>query len=87
MSDDYNSYKPNLTSPTEDGEEVDISSTDHTFTKTTRALWVGSAGDVKAVTSKGTTLTRKNVPVGLYPWRLTSIVRTGTTAGDMVGEW
>ncbi len=69
------------------GEAVDISSTDHTFVNTVRALYVGGAGDV-VIRGAGddADVTFKAVPVGsILPVAASKVVRTGTTATFMVG--
>ena len=56
----------------------------------TRALYVGTAGDVavRLQGNPGTTIVFKNVPAGsLIPIRAARVMSTGTTAADMVGMW
>ena len=68
------------------GEAVNISATDHTFTKGCQALWIGTTGDVKFDTADGTALTIANVPVGLLDGIvMTKVYKVGTTASDLVG--
>jgi len=51
----------------------------------TRALWVGSTGNIVATFADGTQVTIMSVPVGMYSWALTKIDSTNTTAGSFVG--
>lgn len=54
----------------------------------TKAIYVGSSGDVTLRPLRGTAdVTYRNVPEGAYLTVRASHVRaTGTTAGDLVGE-
>lgn len=49
------------------------------------ALYIGTAGDVTVVTSRGTTVLFQNVPVGILPIRGKQVLSTGTAALDIVG--
>lgn len=54
----------------------------------TRAVYVGTGGDVVALDRDGTVVTFKNVPSGsILPIRATRINSTNTTAADLVGMW
>ena len=66
---------------------VDLSSTDYVNSQPTRALWVAVIGSIKCDLMAGYTgTTFYNVPVGLWPLRVTRIYKTGTTAGmSMIG--
>ena len=69
------------------GEAVDIAAADHACASTTRALYVGGAGDVIA-TIGGVDLTFKAVPAGtVLPMQATVIKKVGTTATYMVALW
>lgn len=64
---------------------VDIGSADD-FVGCGRKLWVGSAGNIVLTDLKGTNATYLNVPVGEFTpgVQFQAVVRSGTTAGDMV---
>lgn len=68
-----------------DGESVTKHDSNN-FTKgLCRALWVGTGGDVSAVTASGTVLTIKNVPSGyMLVGQFTRVNSTNTTADDML---
>ncbi len=68
-------------------EAVDISSADHTFANTVRALYVGGAGDVIVrLAGDDADVTFKAVPVGsILPVAALIVRRTNTTATFMVG--
>jgi hypothetical protein len=56
----------------------------------TRAITIGSGGDVKCdVKNPDNSITTgvvlPSVPAGSYPWRLTRIYSTGTTASQFTG--
>jgi hypothetical protein len=77
-----------LESPVASGEAVDISSADHTPTSCTRALWVGTGGDVKVTLLSGSVVTLANVPDGtLLPVRALLVWNVGSTATDIVALW
>lgn len=66
---------------------VNISSTDHTLEQPSRALYVGTEGDliVKMHGDPGTAITFTAVPAGaLLPIAVKTIVKASTTAGAMV---
>jgi hypothetical protein len=86
MADDYGNALTGLDSPASYGETVDIGGGDHDFTKTTRALYVGVAGNVKVdFASGGTAITLTALANGWHPIRITKVYQTGTTATSMVG--
>lgn len=66
---------------------VDITPDDTKDIPLTRGLFVGTSGNLKMTMANGTTITRKNVPVGLYPWSVKRIWATDTTAKDIIGEY
>jgi hypothetical protein len=69
-------------------EIVDISSTDHAFAVTTRALSWGVDGDIVAVFADGTTKTiaTGSLAVGVqHAMQLTQITKVGTTATSIKG--
>lgn len=79
-----------LDSPYSGGEAVDIASTDHTFTKPTRAIWVGTGGavDLKVTMLGGGDLTFKTVASGtLLLIRTTKVIKVGTGTSNMMGLW
>jgi hypothetical protein len=77
-----------LESPVRDGEAINISSADHRPTSITRAIWVGTGGNLKVTTDGGTALTFVNVQDGtLLPVQSRLIWQTGTTASNMLALW
>lgn len=57
------------------------------LTKVTRGLLVGTAGAIKLTMIGGQTIVIPNVPAGFYPWRITRIWNSSTTATQMVAFW
>lgn len=78
-----------LDSPVAHAEDVDISTSDHTFTHVTRALYVGTGGDVELLLLGDTaSVVWHNVSAGtVLPVRAQKVVDNNTTAGDMIGAW
>lgn len=71
-------------------ELVVISSTDHTFSHTTRGFIIGTDGAFKVDTAGGETITfpTGQFAVGVeHPGHITKVYKTGTTAANMVGVW
>jgi hypothetical protein len=88
MTDKFASKPVQLSTPIVSGEAVDISANDHTASQTSRALWVGTGGDVAVRTGDSTEITFKNVQDGtLLPVRVDVVLRTGTDASDLLLVW
>ena len=55
---------------------------------TTRALWIGGAGDVKVTLQAGVALTLSAVPAGsMLPLQVTRVWATGTSATLITALW
>lgn len=88
MSDEFADNSEGLQSPATSAEEVDISSTDHTFSNPTRAIYVGGTGDMTVTMLDGQEVTFATIPAGtLLPIRASSVTRATTDATTMVGIW
>jgi hypothetical protein len=70
---------------------VDISSTDDSFPTNmpTRAIYVGTTGNlvVEFAHNPGVSVTYNNIPVGRHVLRLSKVIRSGTTASNLVAEF
>lgn len=70
---------------------VDISSTDDTFPTNlpTRCIYVGTTGTlvVEFAHKPGVSVTYNNIPVGRHQMRLSKVIRSGTTASQLVAEF
>lgn len=54
----------------------------------TRAVFVGTGGNLKIITKHGQTILLKNCASGSWhPIRASRILATGTTANDIVASW
>ncbi len=85
MPDTFENYAASLESPAQHGFAI----TPHDsvpLTTATRAIYVGTAGNIAAVLISGAEVTFSNVPSGsLLPVRLARVKSTGTTASNMLG--
>lgn len=85
MADNYDSMQPGLNAPAVDGFTV----TPHDanpLTRTPRALFIGTGGNLVVTTMKGTDITLKNIASGsIVSVRVNKVKATGTTATDIVG--
>ena len=86
MPDIFEDRSSGLESPAYYAAEVTPSDTTD-LTTDARALYVGTGGNVRVLTSGGTTATFSNVPVGILPVRIQRVYAVGTTATDLVAVW
>lgn len=86
MADDYASHAAGLDAPIEHAAAVTPSDTVDLATAS-RALYVGSTGDLRVTTVGGDTVTFADVPVGWHPIRARRVLATSTTATDIVACW
>lgn len=85
MADDFETHQPGLTSPATAAETIAPSNT-VALSHVTRAIYVGSAGDLRVTLVGGGTVTLTGVQGGvIYPLRATHVLATGTTATGLVG--
>lgn len=85
MSDKFQNYSSSLASPATDAFAITPNdSTD--LTQVTRALYVGTAGNIVVVLKSGSEVTFSNVTSGsILPIRASRIKATGTTALNVLG--
>jgi hypothetical protein len=84
-TDNFGEQTPGLMTPASTFEAVTPSDTVD-LAAVTRGLWVGTAGDVVAISKAGNTATFKNIANGtLLPIRVSRVKATSTTATDIVG--
>jgi hypothetical protein len=87
MTDAFSRHSRSLTSPPEEAAAIapdDAAPLAHV----TRAVYVGSGGDLRVRMLKGGVVTLASVPGGsLIPLRVSQIYATGSTASDLVGLW
>jgi hypothetical protein len=83
MPDRFANTQSSLTSPASSGFAVTPSDTDG-LAESSRALYVGSGGNLAVRMLSGEVLNLSNVPAGaLLPLRVTAVLATGTTAGSI----
>ena len=87
MADKFNLYTIGLDSPA--GSAATITPNNGAdMPVATRAVYIGGAGNLAAVTVDGQTVTFANLPAGMIlPVRLARVLVTGTTATALVGMW
>lgn len=84
MADEFTYHSPGLESPASRAEEVSPHDTT-ALTRPSRALYIGTTGDLTVTTVAGDTVTFVAVPAGfLLPIRVTHVLDTGTDADDIV---
>lgn len=84
MTDRFSHSQPSLSGPASTGFSVTPSDTTD-LEEATRALYVGTGGDLLVVMLSGVTLLLNGVADGsLLPLRVTRVRATGTTASEIV---
>lgn len=87
MPDPYDSYQPGLESPIFGAESVTPDDEDE-FDRPSRALYVGTGGNISVLMHNGVEITYTNVPDGSWmPLRCRRVNATGTNATDIVACW
>jgi len=85
MPDRFADMQASLSGPASSGFSITPSDGDD-LPETTRALYVGTGGNLSMRMLSGETLTLLNVlPGSFLPLRVTRILSTGTTAAALVG--
>ncbi len=83
MTDAFEDYGKSLTSPGEAAMAIEPS--DEVTFNATRALWVGTPGDLVVKMKKGSVVTFPNAQ-GMMSLRITQLL-VGTNAEDVVAIW
>ena len=82
--DDFSDQPLVMTYPARNLEVVTKSDTTKLF-RVSRALWIGTAGNISVLTAGGQTITISNIQNGtLLPIQVQRVNSTSTTASDMV---
>lgn len=85
MADEFSSYRGGITAPASHGAAL-VPSDSTALGRSTRAIYVGTAGDLAVRLVSGDEVTLTSVIAGMiYPVRVTHVLATGTTAGGLVG--
>ena len=82
---DYNNEAEVYAGPASRAISVTTHNTNR-LTNMSRALYVGTAGDIRVRMLSGEIITFKNVQ-GWLPIRVIQVFTTGTTASDIVAVW
>lgn len=85
MADSHLNNGPGLESPCERAAAV-TPADGADLANTSRALWIGTAGDVKVTTKQGDTVTFVGA-TGWMPIRAARVWSTGTTASNILAVW
>lgn len=87
MADIFEDHTLGLTSPAVSGASV-VPNDSLPLTQVTRALYVGTGGDLAVELSSGMQVTLNAVSGGaIQPLRVRRVLATGTTAGGIVALW
>ena len=85
MADDFDGYETGLTTPAVNAADI-IPSDAAPLPFATRAIYVGTTGNVRMLMVSGDLVTLTNVQAGaFYPLRINQVLATGTTATGLVG--
>jgi len=85
MVDTFDSHATSITAPPSHAEPVTPSDTsDLPFVS--RAIYVGTPGDVQVITQGGQTVIYKALS-GTKVLRVVRVMASGTTAADIIAEW
>ncbi len=85
MADDFQDHDTGLTSPAVNAADI-VPSDAAALPFSTRAIYVGSTGNLRIQLVTGDLVTLTNVQAGsFYPVRVAQVMATGTTAGGLVG--
>ena len=86
MADIFEDRSSGLESPGYNAAEITPSdTTDLAFTS--RALFVGTPGDLRVTMAGGDTVTFANLAAGFVPLRVRRVHASGTTASSIVAVW
>jgi len=87
MADDFDDNVVGLESPAVNGFSVTPHDTNE-LANYSRALYIGTGGNIKFQTVNGDVVTLVNVADGSYhPWRVKLVYATDTTADDIVAMY
>ncbi len=86
MPDIYDDRSSGLESPGYNAATI-IPSDASDLPTASRAIYVGTSGDLNVTLVGGATVTFKNVPAGVLPLRVSRVLATGTSATDLVAVW
>lgn len=86
MADIYDDRSSGLESPGYDAATV-VPDDAADLPTASRAIYVGTGGDVSVTLVGGGQVVLRNVPPGFLPLRVARVHATGTTAADILAVW
>lgn len=86
MTDIFEDRSSGLESPAFNAAEITPDDLGDLST-TSRAIYIGTGGDLHVTTAGGSDVTFRNVAAGFLPVRVRRIHATATTASDIVAVW
>lgn len=87
MTDTFSKHSRSLTSPPEEAAAI-VPDDAYPLGHVSRAIFVGTGGDLRVRMLKGGVVTLANVPGGAFlPLRVSQVYATGTSATHLVGLW
>lgn len=85
--DVFKNHTSSLTAPARSAVSV-VPADDQPFAQTARAVYVGTGGDLAVEMADGDRVVFVGVPSGtMLPVRITQVLATGTSAGDVLALW
>lgn len=84
MRDRHYATDKDMSSPAAEAEAVTPDDDNDLAGGVTRALYVGTEGDLAVMTARGNVVTFRNAAGGYHPLRVIRVLDTGTTAADIV---
>jgi hypothetical protein len=86
MADAFTNHQPGLDSPGSHAAVITPHDTND-LAAATRAIVIGTGGDLEVITVGGETVVLPNVPAGILPLRVTRVLAGNTTASDLTAIW
>lgn len=87
MKDMFEQHSIGLSAPAVDAAQVNPSNSQD-LVHVTRAVYIGTGGDLAVELANGTRITLPNSVGGMmYPLRVRKVLSTGTTASSIVALW
>lgn len=84
MTDPFNAHSTGLSDPVENASAITPSDSADLATST-RAIYVGTPGNLRASLVSGDVVTFQNLSGGWHPLRVSRVWATGTSAAALVG--
>lgn len=86
LADPFQGNQPGLDSPAFNAASV-TPNDGADLANVARALYIGTAGNLKVTTKGGSEITFANVPAGILPVSVSRVWATGTAASGIIALW